>query len=71
MYSIQAVVLGEFMTKHPDLVRGKKVLELGAGTGLAGLVAASLGMDEKFDTFNSLIYSQNNVIDFKESTKGK
>ncbi|XP_005111925.1 protein N-lysine methyltransferase METTL21A isoform X2 [Aplysia californica] len=40
-----AVVLAEYMHTHPQLVRGKGVLELGAGTGLAGLVAASLGAE--------------------------
>jgi len=38
-----AVVLAEYITKHPEIVKGKSVLELGAGTGLAGLAAASLG----------------------------
>lgn len=40
-----AVVLGTYMDSNAHLIQGKKVLELGAGTGLAGLVAASLGAD--------------------------
>ncbi|KAI8782624.1 protein N-lysine methyltransferase METTL21A [Biomphalaria glabrata] len=40
-----AVVLGEYLQDHRHLIQGKKVLELGAGTGLAGMVAAALGAD--------------------------
>ncbi|KAH9518621.1 Methyltransferase-like protein 21A [Bulinus truncatus] len=40
-----AVVLGEYLQSNPYLIKGKKVIELGAGTGLAGLVAAALGAD--------------------------
>lgn len=38
-----AVVLAGFLGQHPDCVHGKVVLELGAGVGLVGLVAARLG----------------------------
>lgn len=36
-------LLCEYLVKHSDLVRGRRVLELGAGTGLAGIVAHHLG----------------------------
>lgn len=38
-----AKVLGEYLVKNRHLLKDKKVLELGAGTGLAGIVAAKLG----------------------------
>uniref|UniRef100_A0A0B7A2E0 Methyltransferase small domain-containing protein n=2 Tax=Arion vulgaris TaxID=1028688 RepID=A0A0B7A2E0_9EUPU len=38
-----AVVLAKYLAKNRHLVHGKKVIELGAGTGLTGLVAAALG----------------------------
>ena len=38
-----AVVLARFLETHPHLVCGKRVLELGAGTGFGGLCAAALG----------------------------
>ncbi|MEN3001936.1 MAG: 50S ribosomal protein L11 methyltransferase [Armatimonadota bacterium] len=38
-----AIALGEWLTEHPEWVRGKRVLELGAGVGLCGLVAQMLG----------------------------
>ncbi|KAK7254404.1 lysine N-methyltransferase [Aureococcus anophagefferens] len=36
-------VLGEWLAARPELVRGRAVLELGAGAGLPGLVAAAAG----------------------------
>ncbi|CEG45801.1 Putative N2,N2-dimethylguanosine tRNA methyltransferase [Plasmopara halstedii] len=39
-----ALILCEFLTKHnKNVVHGREVIELGAGCGLCGLVAASLG----------------------------
>ena len=35
--------LAELLEKRPDLVRGRRVLELGSGCGLAGILAAKLG----------------------------
>ena len=36
-------LLAWFLWKHPDVVHGRTVLELGAGVGLPGLLAARLG----------------------------
>jgi len=38
-----SVALSQRLAEEPSLVEGKRVLELGAGTGLPGLVARSLG----------------------------
>ncbi|KAJ1809534.1 hypothetical protein LPJ77_001570 [Coemansia sp. RSA 2523] len=35
--------LADFFAEHPDIIRGKRVLELGAGCGLAGFVCATMG----------------------------
>jgi predicted nicotinamide N-methyase len=40
-----AVALGHALCARPDVVRGKRVLELGAGVGLGSLVAKKLGAD--------------------------
>ena len=40
-----AVGLSRRLTEHPDLVANRRVLELGAGVGLPGIVARSLGAD--------------------------
>ncbi|KAL3135932.1 hypothetical protein ABBQ32_006978 [Trebouxia sp. C0010 RCD-2024] len=38
-----ALVLLNYFCKDPTLVRGKRTIELGAGTGIVGLTAAILG----------------------------
>ncbi|GJP35445.1 hypothetical protein CLOM_g19971 [Closterium sp. NIES-68] len=38
-----ATILAEYLTARPDVVAGKTVIEVGAGTGLAGLMCAHLG----------------------------
>ena len=35
--------MAEHCTRHPDIIRGKAVIELGAGAGLPSLVAAAIG----------------------------
>ena len=38
-----AIILSKFLSKNHDVVEGRRVLELGAGTGLSGLAAAAAG----------------------------
>ena len=38
-----AIVLAKYLETHPTIVHRKRVLELGAGTGVAGVAAALLG----------------------------
>lgn len=38
-----AQALIQFLQRHPQVVRGKNVIEVGAGTGAVGLAAAQLG----------------------------
>jgi SAM-dependent methyltransferase len=42
-----AVVLSQWLVTNPSVVRGKRVLEIGAGCGLTGLIAARL--QQKYD----------------------
>lgn len=40
------VSLASLLAREPELVKGKRILELGCGTGLCGIVAARLGARE-------------------------
>ena len=41
-----AILLANFLELHPDIVRGKRVLELGSGPGFVGIVAGLAGASE-------------------------
>ncbi|KAL1524490.1 hypothetical protein AB1Y20_019384 [Prymnesium parvum] len=40
-----AVVLSRYFCANPDMLKGKRILELGAGAGIVGLVCAALGAE--------------------------
>ena len=37
------LILSEYLSQHPEIVRGKRCLEVGAGTGVVGITVACLG----------------------------
>src|SRR3954467_2681440 len=47
-----AVALGHVLCARPELVRGKRVLDLGSGLGLTALVAKKLGADVTASDFH-------------------
>jgi predicted nicotinamide N-methyase len=76
--------LGIYLNDHPELVKGKTVLELGAGLGFPSLVAAHLGADVTASDFHPLVeeYFQRNCrhsmvtakyqrLNWREETGGK
>ncbi|VDO86770.1 unnamed protein product [Schistosoma margrebowiei] len=52
-----AEALSDFLVKYPEEVRGLRVLELGAGTGLCGITAAILGALHVRFTDKDMTYS--------------
>lgn len=61
-----SIVLAKYLELHPHLIRGKRTLELGAGTGVAGIAAGLLGAshitltDLDYALFNLRANSQHN-----------
>mmetsp|Transcript_29145 Transcript_29145/g.41577 ORF Transcript_29145/g.41577 Transcript_29145/m.41577 type:complete len:316 (+) Transcript_29145:142-1089(+) len=54
-----AIVLAKFFDFNPLIVSGKRILELGAGTGVAGIAAAML--DSQYVMLSDLEYTTNNL----------
>lgn len=50
-----AVILARWLHAHPEAVRGKRVLEVGAGLGLCGLVAARHASAVLYTDFNPAV----------------
>ncbi len=57
-----AIVLSRWVMSNPHFIRGKSILELGAGCGLVGIVAASLLTKENNDNEQTSEVSSSNVI---------
>ncbi len=56
-----AVVLAKYLESRPDLVKGKRVLELGSGTGIVGLASHFLGASSV--VLSDLTYALQNLED--------
>ena len=56
--------LAHYFTKHPEIVKGKIILELGAGCGLCGIAASKLGASKVIltDMECQLSHLRNNVL---------
>ena len=39
------ILMGKFFEVHPEIIRGRKIVEVGAGTGLLGLVLSRIGAE--------------------------
>ena len=58
-----SLVLARYLCEHPHLVKGKRVVELGAGTGSTGIASAALGAKSVVltDMPEIMTYLQGNV----------
>lgn len=60
-----AVILSRWLVTNPLVLQGKRVLELGAGCGLTGLVAASLQRKYPIDSRSSVLLTDFNATVLK------
>ncbi|XP_033728544.1 protein N-lysine methyltransferase METTL21A-like [Pecten maximus] len=58
-----AVVLCEYLEKNKDLINGKTAIELGAGSGIVGIVAALLGGKVTITDLDTALKYINEVVD--------
>jgi predicted nicotinamide N-methyase len=56
-----SIVLARFLEKNPCLIEGKKIIELGCGLGLSGIVAGKLGGNVLLTDY------QQKALDFAEA----
>ena len=63
--------IGQMLVSAPQLVRGKNVLDLGCGMGLAGTVAAALGSNVLFADLeaDSLLFATLNSLPWRENIR--
>src|SRR5258705_13260936 len=63
--------IGQMLVSAPELVRGKNVLDLGCGMGLAGTVAAALGAKVTFADLepDSLLFATLNSLPWRENVR--
>ena len=50
-----AVILSRYLCRHPEVIHGRRVLEVGAGLGLCGLVAAHFATAVTLSDFNPVV----------------
>lgn len=63
--------IGKMLARAPELVRGKSVLDLGCGMGLAGTVAAALGANVLFADLeaDSLLFASLNSLPWEQRVR--
>ncbi|ETO26429.1 hypothetical protein RFI_10706 [Reticulomyxa filosa] len=69
------ILMSEYLFNNPDIVSNKVILELGAGVGLPGLLAAKLGAKQVILTdatqYDSILQNINTCIELNSLTNAK